>query len=619
MSEPARNTPAAVAYVVALLTKGFSAMPRLPSRILAALQALFQHTKHAQGLVVAFLASLLSWKSSNPIPSSNSSTNIGRSAQSQTLQYAEEIEALFGKLASDDELLKLSRGLQAEYITALLHNEHCMLPSYNHLLPTGYEKGIYVALDVGGSTFRVAVIELFGRGAVPSVEAWKIMNKQKFKIDEQIKQKKGEEFFDWLAEKIEGALVGTEGLEQRCPLNGERGTMKMGLSWSFPIEHTSLRSGKIHGMGKGFKAMEGMLGMDLADTVQAACDRRNLPLSLIATINDSAATLISRGYNTPHTHYGLILGTGMNMAVHLPVTLLPSKLASRTQSPKPEELPPTPSPLPLPESPLSSESKELSLSNLSATLPDTIDHSHVIVNTELSMFGKELLPMTRFDDALNTAHALPGFQPLEMLVSGQYLGEIARLIISEGITKAQTFEGKMPQVIKKPYSLNAGDLTELENAWIGLGVDGARVIIQRWTGLATVSEEDVEAFVRIVKAVSKRAQQIVAVATYAMRCIRNNAETKRLSTLPNGFQKLEGEGEDEMVACCGGVIESYPGFKEGVQETIDRLCELDSDREREDKGKGKEKGGLKLCIAHESSLLGAAVCAAVVMAAGGNA
>lgn len=196
-----------------------------------------------------------------------------KSPVSSAMDYSDEIGELFGKLSTDDELLKLSRGLQAEYITAL-KDEHCMLPSYNYLLPSGNENGIYVALDVGGSTFRIAVIELFGKGAVPSEEAWNIMKIQSFKIDESVKELKGVAFFDWLAEKIERVLVGTEGLEERCPMSGEGGPMRMGLSWSFPIEHTSLRSGKIQGMGKGFKAMESMLGADLADTVQGACDRR---------------------------------------------------------------------------------------------------------------------------------------------------------------------------------------------------------------------------------------------------------------------------------------------------------------------------------------------------------
>lgn len=269
----------------------------------------------------------------------------------------------------------------------------------------------------------------------------------------------------------------------------------------------------------------------------------------------------------------------MNVAVHLPVGLLPTKLASRTP----------------PQSP-----------NSPGTMPYTISHSHVIVNTELSMFGKSLLPKTRFDNALDAAHPLPGFQPIEMVTSGRYLGEIVRLVVADGITTAQILGGQMPNVFKKPYGLDTEDLAELEESWIEHGEEGAKVVVSRWTGLDvdSIRDDDVTAIVSIVRAVTKRAQQIIAVAVYALSCVRDNAEAKRLAGLATGRHKVE--EEDEMVACAGSVIQKYPGFKEGVQEVIDRMCPLDRDRQA--------KGALGLCIAHESSLLGAAVCAAVYAA-----
>lgn len=242
-------------------------MLHLPSTILSALRALLQKTRNIHKALFAFLFSFQTSGGSKL----NGTTHT---PSSRLLEYASEIETLFGKLEKGDELVKLSKGLQNQYLEALAGNEACMLPSYNHLLPSGKESGIYVALDVGGSTFRVAVLELHGRGAVSSSEAWTIMTLQSFPITESIKQLRGLAFFDWLAERLEGVLESTEGLEERCPISGKRGNMNMGLSWSFPIEHTSLRSGRIQGMGKGFRSMEGLLGAELADVVQGACDRR---------------------------------------------------------------------------------------------------------------------------------------------------------------------------------------------------------------------------------------------------------------------------------------------------------------------------------------------------------
>jgi hexokinase len=146
-----------------------------------------------------------------------------------------------------------------------------------------------------------------------------------------------------------------------------------------------------------------------------------------AIINDSTATLLSRAYRDGSTYFALILGTGFNMAVMLPVTALaPAKFGSRPQS--------------------------------------WHDHAkHVLVNTELSMFGKGVLPTTRWDDYLNMTHAHPDYQPYEHLIGGRYLGEIVRLILVEAIETAGLFGGQLPAGFEEPYSLEAGTLAALES------------------------------------------------------------------------------------------------------------------------------------------------------------
>jgi hexokinase len=78
---------------------------------------------------------------------------------------------------------------------------------------------------------------------------------------------------------------------------------------------------------------------------------------------------------------------------------------------------------------------------------------HVLVNTELSMFGKRVLPRTRWDDHLNTNHKQPDFQPAEFLTGGRYLGEIVRLICVEAIQTVGLFSGHMPKGFLEPYVL----------------------------------------------------------------------------------------------------------------------------------------------------------------------
>ncbi|KFY74862.1 hypothetical protein V499_05140 [Pseudogymnoascus sp. VKM F-103] len=540
----------------------------LHTTLLSALRALLRRTKRMHALLATFLRSLRPALSLSP-----------------TAAYAAEIESLFAALDAPG-LRRLADGLQAQYVIALRENPACMLPSYSHVLPSGEETGRYVALDVGGSTFRVAVLELFGREGEGDESV--VRGARTFKIDDVVKQRVGIAFFEWLAERIEETLREVLGETKE---GEEMAKMDMGLSWSFPIEHTSLRSGKIHGMGKGFRAMEGLLGADLADVLQGACDRRHLPVTLTATVNDAASTLLSRAYSTPNTHYGLILGTGVNIAVHLPTSLVAGKLALRNINSAAS--PPT-SPPSLSTSPGSSVS-------MGSALPP---HDHVIVNTEISMFGAGVLPVTRFDTALDAAHALPGFQPLEMLVSGRYLGEVARLVILEGFERGVLFADAkaLPKGWERGYGLDSEVLAKLQvGEWKNLGLG--------------IVEGDGEALRQIAGAVATRAARVVAASIYALRVVRDGAAAVAVPSKAELIERvMEGTitaaapaaaavREDTVVACAGAVIQFYPGFRQGAQEALDELC-------------GEGQGRIELCLAEESSLLGAAVGAAVVAGGG---
>lgn len=179
-------------------------------------------------------------------------------------------------------------------------------------------------------------------------------------------------------------------------------------------------------MGKGFLAAEGLLGDDLGGIIEEACRRKGLFVELSAIVNDSSATLLSEAYLTPSTRFGLILGTGVNIAAHLPVTTIgQAKYGIR---------------------------------------PETwhSNASHVIVNTELGMFGKGVLPLTKWDHQLLEAHARPDFQPLEHLVSGYYIGEVCRLVLIDAIESTGVFGGVVPPSLTIAYSLDTEMLSLIE-------------------------------------------------------------------------------------------------------------------------------------------------------------
>lgn len=165
-----------------------------------------------------------------------------------------------------------------------------------------------------------------------------------------------------------------------------------------------------------------MTSFDLGNTDM----KQSLNVRLDAIINDGAATLLTRAYEDPATRLALILGTGTNMAAILPVTALArSKFGKRPQSWHDQA-------------------------------------RHVLVNTEFSMFGKDVLPTTRWDDHLNMMHMRPDFQPLEYLIGGRYMGEITRLILLEAIQTKGLFDGQFPEHFLEPYALETSIMAAIQ-------------------------------------------------------------------------------------------------------------------------------------------------------------
>jgi hexokinase len=143
--------------------------------------------------------------------------------------FLEVVERSFRDCVGEKRLVALSDGIKSQMVRSMLDNPLCMLPSYNHQLPSGEEQGTFLALDVGGSTFRVALVEL--AGGKNGRQECRILTKGSSKIDNPIRQLKGRMFFDWMAGKIEETLSG-----HRRSHDQSQPPLSMGMAWSFPIE-----------------------------------------------------------------------------------------------------------------------------------------------------------------------------------------------------------------------------------------------------------------------------------------------------------------------------------------------------------------------------------------------
>ncbi|PGH33913.1 hexokinase [[Emmonsia] crescens] len=477
----------------------------------------------------------------------------------------QEVDRLFTGHLNVSNLLSMSKKIRAQIDICAKSSPICMLPSFNHTLPTGKESGTYLAMDLGGSTFRVALVELSGGGKM------RIIRMTTSAVDETVKLLEGKAFFVWMAGKIEEMLSGGEekyGMDS-VPL-------PMGLSWSFPIDQTSIRSGRVIAMGKGFLCSNGTVGDDLSELIMEACRQRNLNVRIDAIVNDSSSTLLSRAYENASTRVSLILGTGTNAAIHFPVHAIGlDKFGTR-----PAEW--------------------------------FAQADHVIVNTELSMFGGGgVLPTTRWDDDLNQTHLKPDYQPLEYMCTGRYLGEIVRLITVEAVKTAGLFGGVLPESMRSPYTFDTSIAAFIQqDTSPSLSSSSAYLQKHHTFAAAPPSPADLLFLQQVCTFVTRRAAAYLAAAIHALWCLRNNSEAPALPPTPdsaasptsscNGSDNDNDNGDLELptslnkmpitattaaattimnhsatknvtIACDGAVINKYPGFHDQCQQYLNEL------------------------------------------------
>lgn len=463
-------------------------------------------------------------------------------------EYLAEVKDLLEGSLDPEHLLALSEKLQEEFRQKLQSSDISMLPSYHHTLPTGAESGTFLALDMGGSNFRLALIELQGNAEQQS--NMHLKRTKAFPIDAQVRSLDGLAFFEWVAERIEDMLV----LDRPRADSGAE-PLLMGLAWSFPIEQTSTRSGFLLQMGKGFSATNGVQGRDLCELIMTPCESRGLNVRLQTIVNDSSATLLAEAYREPTTRISLILGTGTNSAILMPVSALaPRKYGKRSKS--------------------WHEAAK-----------------HVIVNTELSMHGKHVWPSSRWDEDLNREHPMPDFQPLEHKVGGRYLGEIVRLILLEAARDNGLFEAGMPMHLQDSYTLETGMLAVFENDSSPSLHNASKAFSSAYPQSQRIELAELQFIRSVCRMVSNRAAAFEATAVHALWSLRARSEGREPK-----------DSEHITIACNGSVLEKYPSFRSRCQSYLDKLVVLSS----------AKPGSVILEMAPESSIFGAAVAASCI-------
>jgi hexokinase len=392
-----------------------------------------------------------------------------------------------------------------------------MIPSYVDT-PTGSEKGLFMALDLGGTNLRVLEVELKGGGKMS------VRRVHKFVLGKHTKGS-GADFFDFIASCVR-KFAGKQARRQRQ-------ARQLGFTFSFPVEQTGIATGKLVRWTKGFSA-SGVEGHDVVTLLNEALARAGMAnVAVAALTNDTVGTLVARRYADPACDVGVILGTGTNACYteRLEDILRWSGPATRS--------------------------------------------GRMIINIEWGNFNK--LRQTSYDMQLDGSSANPRAQILEKMVSGMYLGEVARLVCRDLISRGILLAGS--GIMAAPGSLKAEHVSRIE---ADHSKDLSAVLaVLKGLGIRRSSLYDRQVLKAACGIVSTRAARLSAAALAAVVTKTDPGLSRR-----------------HTIAIDGSVYEKHPGFSKRMEGTLHELF-------------GKKASRLTMMLTKDGSGKGAAVIAAV--------
>lgn len=374
-------------------------------------------------------------------------TAVASRVQAQRKQI-DKVLALFQ--LTREQLLGVRDKMRAELEYGLKKKTHSlatvkMLPTYVYGMPDGTEKGKFLALDLGGTNFRVLLVKIRRRSV-------RMYNKI-FAIPLEIMQGTGEELFDHIVQCIADFLdyMGLKGAQ-----------LPLGFTFSFPCRQTCIDKGTLVGWTKGFKATD-CEGEDVVDMLREAIKRRNeFDLDIVAIVNDTVGTMMTCGYEDPRCEIGLIAGTGSNVCYM-------------------EEM-------------------------RNIELVDG-DEGRMCVNTEWGGFGDNGCIddiRTQYDKEVDEGSLNAGKQRYEKMTSGMYLGEIVRRILIDLTRQGLLFRGQISERLRTRGIFETKFLSQIESDRLAL-LQVRRILQQ--LGLDSTCEDSI-VVKEVCGAVSRRAAQM---------------------------------------------------------------------------------------------------------------
>lgn len=400
---------------------------------------------------------------------------------------------------SNDNLKKMMLYMIHEMIAGLEGRESTvrMLPSYVYKANPKKATGVFYSLDLGGTNFRVLRLACKEGTVVSRLDS-------SFVIPRSALEGTATDLFGFIANSVKRMM------EEKAPEDMKR-TVPLGFTFSFPVDQKSVNRGLLIKWTKGFST-KGVEGKDVVELLQDALKRVQLNVDVVALCNDTVGTLITRYFVDPDAQVGVIIGTGSNACYFEDASAVTKDPAVAARG-----------------------------------------SLKMAINMECGNFDskyKFVLPICAYDEAMDAITPNKNNQAQEKLVSGMYLGEIARRMIVH-LAELRCLPSALVQAMSKPWGFETKFMGVISADHMP-GLQFTRGMIRRLFNVDVRDVSDLHVIRDVCRLVRGRAAQVSA-----MFCSAPLAKTH-----------TQGRA---TVAVDGSVFEKMPSFRRLLQTAMTEL------------------------------------------------
>ncbi|EDO15841.1 hypothetical protein Kpol_507p3 [Vanderwaltozyma polyspora DSM 70294] len=381
-----------------------------------------------------------------------------------------------------------------------------MIPGWVMDYPTGKESGDYLAIDLGGTNLRVVLVKLGGDRTFDTTQS-------KYRLPDAMRTTQDpEELWEFIADSLEAFV--NEQFPEGCTK-----PLPLGFTFSFPASQDKINEGILQRWTKGFDIPE-TEGKDVVKMLQKQLEKRNIPIRVVALINDTTGTLVASLYTDGETKMGVIFGTGVNGAYYDVISGV-EKLQGRLPA------------------------------DITADTP-------MAINCEYGSFDNEhvVLPRNRHDIIIDEESPRPGQQAFEKMSSGYYLGELLRLAILEMVDNGHILKGQDCSKLRKPYIMDTSFPSRIEDDPFE-NLENTDELLSKTLGLSTTVQER-KLIRRVSELIGTRSARIAACGIAGI-CQKRGYDTAH-------------------IAADGSVYNLYPGFKERAAAALRDIYDWKEDK-----------------------------------------